>query len=106
MGAVRETARLFGEFAGASGLGRVQIEDHDHDPFWNTTTAWHQLGTMRMAQSPMSGVVDTDCRVHGAGALYVASGAVFPTVGRANPTLTIVALSIRLSDHLKGRLTG
>lgn len=102
--AVKETARLFGEFAGAAGLGRVQLENHDDDPYWQTTTAWHQLGTMRMAESPQSGVVDVNCKVHGAGALYVASGAVFPSVGRANPTLTIVALTIRLADHLKQRL--
>lgn len=102
--AVKETARLFGEFAGAAGLGRVQLEDHDHDAYWGSTTAWHQLGTMRMADSAQSGVVDADCKVHGAGALYVASGAVFPSVGRANPTLTIVALTIRLADHLKQKL--
>lgn len=82
----------------------MQLEDHDEDPYWGTTTAWHQLGTMRMAESPQLGVVDVNCKVDGAGALYVASGAVFPSVGRANPTLTIVALTLRLADHLKQRL--
>ena len=101
--AVRRTALSIGQMAGASGLGRLRLEDHGDDPYWGTSTAWHQLGTMRMADSPTSGVVDADCRVHGAGALYVASGAVFPQVGRANPTLTIVALAVRLADHLKER---
>ncbi|TCP39582.1 GMC oxidoreductase [Rhodovulum marinum] len=103
MEAVRQSAMLFGQFAGAAGLGRIQLEDYGDDPYWGTTTAWHQLGALRMADSPTSGVVDRDCRVHGTQALYVASGAVFPTVGRANPTLTIVALSVRLADHLKTR---
>jgi len=104
LAAIRETAALFGGFVGAEGIGRLQIEDHGDDPFWGTTTAWHQLGCMRMAESPTAGVVDPDCRLHGSQGVYVASGAVFPTGGRANPTLTIVALSIRLADHLKSRI--
>jgi choline dehydrogenase-like flavoprotein len=47
------------------------------------------------------GVVDADCRVHGVPNLFVAGSSVFPTGGYANPTLTIVALAIRLADHLK-----
>lgn len=102
--AIQEIAGLFGGFVGAGGLGRIRLEEYGDDPFWGIDTAWHQLGVARMADSPTSGVVDADCRVHGAGALYVASGAVFPQVGRANPTLTIVALTLRLADHLKGSL--
>jgi choline dehydrogenase-like flavoprotein len=49
--------------------------------------------------------VDPDCRVHGSPNLYIAGGSVMPTGGRANPTMTIVALSIRLADHLKRRLS-
>ena len=62
---------------------------------------YHQLGTARMHRDPSGGVVDSDCRVHTVPNLYVAGGAVFPTGGYANPTLTIVALSLRLADHLK-----
>jgi hypothetical protein len=61
---------------------------------------YHQLGTTRMAASPKDGVVDVDCRVHGIGNLYVASSSVFPTSGQANPTLTVLALSVRLAMHL------
>ena len=53
-----------------------------------------------MAEDPKHGVVDRNCRVFGTGNLYVASSAVFPTSSYANPTLTIVALAIRLADHL------
>ncbi len=64
---------------------------------------YHHIGTTRMATSPRQGVVDADCRVHGLGNLYVAGSSVFPTSGWANPTLTILALSLRLGDHL-GRI--
>lgn len=100
MESVRETARIFGRFAGEAGLARMQIEDHDAEPYWGTTTAWHQLGTTRMAPTESTGVVDGDGQVFGTRGLYVAGGSVMPTSGRANPTLTIVALSIRLADHL------
>lgn len=61
----------------------------------------HQLGTTRMSASPGDGVVDADCRVHGVENLFVAGGSVFATSGHANPTLTTVALAVRLADHLK-----
>jgi choline dehydrogenase-like flavoprotein len=64
--------------------------------------SWHHIGTTRMADDPREGVVDADCRVHGVSNLYVAGSSVFPTAGNANPTLTIVALALRLADRLKG----
>jgi choline dehydrogenase-like flavoprotein len=64
--------------------------------------AHHHLGTTRMGQDVATSVVDRDCRVHGVSNLFVAGGSVFPTSGSANPTFTIVALAIRLADHLRG----
>lgn len=64
----------------------------------------HHIGTARMGATARTGVVDTDLRVHGIGNLFVASAAVFPTSSQANPTLTIVALALRLGDHLQRRL--
>jgi len=61
----------------------------------------HHIGTARMAHEPAQGVVDEDCRVFGIHNLYVAGSAVFPTSGQANPTLTIVALAIRLAHHIE-----
>ncbi|WP_231755219.1 GMC oxidoreductase [Bordetella sp. N] len=61
----------------------------------------HHIGTARMGRDPGDSVVDTDCRVHEASNLFVASAAVFPTSGQANPTLTIVALALRLAGHLR-----
>ncbi len=68
---------------------------------------YHHMGTTRMATDPSQGVVDPNCRVHGISNLFIAGSSVFPTSGWANPTLTIMALSIRLGDHLQheiGRL--
>jgi len=60
----------------------------------------HQIGTIRMAATPDKGVVDSTLAVFGAPGLYVASSAVFPTSGHASPTLTAVALGLRLAQHL------
>jgi choline dehydrogenase-like flavoprotein len=102
---ILRTTALIGQAAGAEGFGRIEFEDHFDEPYWGTYTSWHQMGTTRMASAPENGVVDPDCRVHGSPNLYIAGGSVMPTGGRANPTLTIVALSIRLADHLKRRLS-
>ncbi len=58
------------------------------------------MGTTRMGVSRQDGVVDANCRVFGVDNLYIAGSSVFPTVGHAHPTLTIVQLTLRLADHL------
>lgn len=63
--------------------------------------AHHHAGTTRMHADPMHGVVDADGRVHGTDSLFVAGASTFPTAGFANPTLTIVALSLRLAARLR-----
>jgi choline dehydrogenase-like flavoprotein len=60
----------------------------------------HPSGTARMGNNPVTSVVDRNCRSHGHPNLYVVGGSVFPTMGTANPTLTIAALSLRLAEHL------
>jgi choline dehydrogenase-like flavoprotein len=64
---------------------------------------WHQLGTTRMSDDPRRGVVDRNGRVHGIGNLFIAGGSTFPTVGAGPPTLTVIAMALRLSDHLMQR---
>jgi choline dehydrogenase-like flavoprotein len=64
----------------------------------------HHMGTARMAPSERYGVVDENCAVFGAPNVYVASAAVFPTSSHANPTLTIVALAVRLAEHLRRQI--
>lgn len=64
----------------------------------------HHMGATRMHPDPTKGVVDPDLRLHEARNLYVAGSSVFPTSGIANPTLTILALTMRLADHLKSEM--
>ena len=64
----------------------------------------HHLGAARMSPSPEKGgegVVNGQCCVHGLNNLYVAGTAVFPSGGHGNPTLTALALTLRLADHLQ-----
>jgi choline dehydrogenase-like flavoprotein len=105
------TWRRFAEVAAGElergGFGRVALDDFrlpdDPDDLSGIVIdAGHHIGTTRMAHDPTRGVVDKDCRVFGVSNLYIASSAVFPTGGFSNPTLTIVALAIRLADRLRG----
>jgi choline dehydrogenase-like flavoprotein len=101
------TLRLLGADTARVGLGRVRswfLEDQLNWPS-DMFGDHHHAGTTRMHSDPTQGVVDADCAVHGVANLYVAGSSVFPTIGGNNPTLTIVALALRLADHLKERLT-
>ncbi|MGA9028526.1 MAG: GMC family oxidoreductase [Steroidobacteraceae bacterium] len=61
----------------------------------------HHLGTARMGTDPRSSVVNARCRVHGIDNLFLAGAATFPTSSQANPTLTLIALALRLANDLK-----
>jgi choline dehydrogenase-like flavoprotein len=103
---IRTIHRIIGQEVGKAGLGRVRLLDFladEDDDSWPATTngGWHHMGTTRMHEDPTQGVVDANCRVHGLANLHVAGSACFPTAGAPNPTLTVIALSLRLSDHLK-----
>jgi choline dehydrogenase-like flavoprotein len=69
------------------------------------STGDHHMGALRMSTDSQNGIVNPDSRLHSVDNLYIAGCSVFPTGGFANPTLTIVALALRLADHLKMRLT-
>ncbi|HEY4274849.1 MAG TPA: GMC family oxidoreductase [Rhizomicrobium sp.] len=70
---------------------------------WMAGMDWgnHHLGTTRMSADAKQGVVDADSKVHGIANLYVSGSSVFPTYGSSNPTLNLVALTLRLADKLK-----
>lgn len=85
-------------------LAQVNVRDwltNANDWGNNFHDSYHHIGTTRMAADPNSGVVDSNCQVHGVDKLFIAGSSVFPTSGYSNPTLTIVALAIRLADCLK-----
>jgi choline dehydrogenase-like flavoprotein len=108
----RDLARnvdALGQSFGRWGRGLVKALFTEKPAWPEDEIGWgnHHMGTTRMATDPRQGVVDADARVHGIGNLYVAGSSVFPTGGPVNPTLTIVALALRLADHLKSiNLTG
>jgi choline dehydrogenase-like flavoprotein len=94
---------ILGEELSRSGVGHMRsLMGREVDP-WPASVrgARHHIGTTRMHADSRRGVVDADCRVHGIANLYVAGSSVFPTSGAANPTLTIVALALRLAAHLQ-----
>jgi choline dehydrogenase-like flavoprotein len=99
---VLRTGQLLDETFAQAGLGRLVLPQADPPPLPHREGFNHHMGTTRMHVDPRQGVVDRDCRVHGVTNLFVAGSSVFPTGGYANPTLTIVALAIRLADHLRG----
>lgn len=84
-----------------NGLGRLGMGLKDDSIPPDIHGGFHHMGTTRMHRDPKQGVVDEHCRVHGIGNLFIAGSSVFPTVGYANPTLTICALAIRLADYHK-----
>jgi len=97
----------------AEELNRAGVADVTLDPplqgrDWPSTLegTWHHMGTTRMHDSARRGVVDRNCRVHGMSNFYIAGSSVFPTAGANFPTFTLVALALRLSDHLVGELRG
>jgi choline dehydrogenase-like flavoprotein len=99
-------SRLLATELARGGFGRLQSAVPEEDSEWPSDMRGdqHHMGTTRMHRDPNVGVVDENCRVHGAANLYVAGSSVFPTGGTFNPTLTIVALALRLADHIKERL--
>jgi choline dehydrogenase-like flavoprotein len=107
------TIRCFAEevkrtFA-ALGIGKIELipELAREDGFRELTfdASHHDMGGTRMAADPNQGVVDTDLRLHGIANAYVCSASVFPCSGFSNPTHTLIALAIRLADHLSHRLS-
>ncbi len=98
----RRTLAELGRQLLASKAGMLRLS-YTHREQWLKAMDWgnHHLGTTRMSADPKSGVVDADSKVHGVANLFVAGSSVFPTYGSSNPTLNLLALTLRLGDHLK-----
>lgn len=112
---IRKTVEIMASNFGATDLGRVMTAFDERDDVWATPLSaqendipagnFHHMGTTRMHDDPKKGVVDSNLKIHGLDNLYIAGSSVFPTSGFANPTLSLVALTCRLSDHLKKKLS-
>ena len=100
-----EALQLLGREFGFTDTGRLRLDENHYRPeTWTFAGGPHHMGTTRMHSDPKQGVVDRNCKSHALSNLYIAGSSVFPTGGSANPTLTIVAMALRLADHLEGTL--
>jgi choline dehydrogenase-like flavoprotein len=97
----RTTLAQIGRTLGRLDIGRLQSA-FSTDAAPPLVPDDHHMGATRMHDDPRHGVVNADCRVHGIDNLYVSGPSVFPSGGFANPVMTIVAMAMRLADHLKG----
>jgi len=79
--------------------GRLVRDQHPEDAGFVDVV--HPARATGMADCECEGAVDRHSKVFGIDNLYVAGSSVFPTCGHANPTLTIVALALRLADRLR-----
>ncbi len=102
----RRTLTELGRQLLAAKAGMIRLNYNTRQE-WMSSMDWgnHHLGTARMSHDPKTGVVDAQGKVYGIANLYVAGSAVFPTYGASNPTLNLIALTLRLGDHLKKVMT-
>ena len=103
---IRKIYEIIGQQVGIADIGRVKLLDYlqdENDESWPeyTSAGFHHMGTTRMSNNPKKGVVDANCKIHSINNLFVAGSSCFTTSGAVNPTMTLVALSLRLSDHVK-----
>lgn len=102
---IKQMANLVEQEFRNCGIGKVLLEPWvngtSEKPLRWVTDTFHQAGGLRMATNEKEGVVDSLCKVFGICNLYVASSAVFPTSSFSNPTMTTIALAIRVCDSIK-----
>lgn len=103
---MRTYFKILGQELGIINYGRLKIFEYllDENPdSWPNilTPGNHHMGTTRMDNDPAHGVVDKNCKFHGLPNLFIAGSSCFPTGGAANPTRTVIALTLRLSDHIE-----
>lgn len=103
---VYRTMEILGTTLGSGGLGRLRITFEREGTAWpeDLIAGYHVMGTTRMSDDPRTGVVDRHSRVHGISNFYVAGSSVFATAGSGTPTLTLVALTLRLAATLRQEL--
>jgi len=103
---IRSIYEIIGQQLGIVAKGRIRLLEYlrdENDNSWPEFTGggWHHMGTTRMGDDPKVSVVDANCKVHGIANLFMAGSSCYVTAAAPNPTLTLVALTLRLSDHLK-----
>ena len=107
---MRKLYEILGQEMGRASKGRIRLMDYlrkEEDISWPASTGggWHHMGTTRMSDDSKQGVVNAQCQVFGIQNLFIAGSSCFVTAAAPNPTLTLVALTLKLSDHIKGRIS-
>jgi choline dehydrogenase-like flavoprotein len=102
---IEQALQVFAAALGQSLRGRVRVRIGPGYDWSRLQISHHHVGTTRMHADPKRGVGAANGRVHGLANLYIGGSSVFPTAGHANPTFTILALTLRLADHLSQVLT-
>jgi choline dehydrogenase-like flavoprotein len=104
---VKGYAEVVDESLREAGIAKVkwhrEIGETGRQWLKHATDTFHMMGGTRMGTDPSASVVDGNLRVHGIDNLYIASCSTFPTGGSSNPTFTMMALTLRLKDHIAGR---
>ncbi|MGZ5790369.1 MAG: GMC family oxidoreductase, partial [Burkholderiaceae bacterium] len=105
---IDRTLSLIADEMRIGGVADVELDPPIEGGAWPSSLekegTWHHMGTTRMHDSPLHGVVDRNCKVHGMSNLYIAGSSVFPTAGANFPTITIAALTFRLAAHIAEEL--
>lgn len=98
---LRRAAAVFAAEFARHGIGELRYDITERSLIHYLEMVRHHIGTTRMHTLRELGVVNQNCRAHDIDNLYVAGTSVFPTSGISNPTLAILALTMRLADHLQ-----
>jgi hypothetical protein len=102
---VYESIKQIALFGNSLSYGKIKLFDfvssYGSYPDDDELAGYHHMGGTRMSDSIDIGVVDRNLKVHGTDNFFVAGSSVFPSGGHANPTLSIVQLSLRLGQHIK-----
>jgi choline dehydrogenase-like flavoprotein len=102
----RSTLDLFAAEFARSGVGRFEYDRErlEEDLMRFGAFGGHHIGTARMGSDVRTSVIDANCQLHSVANLFVAGSAAFATSSQANPTLTIIALALRLADRIAARI--
>jgi choline dehydrogenase-like flavoprotein len=99
-GSVDTSLRLAAEAVQRAGLGRLRWDNEDFD----SVSSCHMMGTLPIGDDEAVAALDRHGRLRGTSNVFAAGNCAFPTSGHANPTLTGIALGIRVADHLAAEL--
>ena len=90
-----------GKFLIDNDIGRIAIKKEiENLEGYKNLGVHHHMGGTRIGNNLNTSVVDSNLKVHDTKNLFVAGSSVFTTSGYANPTFTIVQLSIRLGEKI------